>query len=313
MEHHRLRDTPLEVSTFCLGTGGFGTRVRDADTDRLVAAYLEAGGNFFDTAHCYAFWEPGGLGASERELGACLHRLGCRGGVVVATKGAHPDGGPDYPRPDRYLSAQVIASDLDESLDRLGLEWVDLYYLHRDDPRVPVEEVLGILNGEVARGRIRYLGASNWSVSRLAAAQEAAARLGLRPFVISQVQWSLAVPTWQPSSDPTTRFAAEEEARWHEENGLPIAAYTSTAQGYFAGRADPLFDTPANQARRERAREVAARHGCTPSQVALAYLLHQPLQVIPILGTTDPRHLAEDLGATSVSLTPEEVHYLRDG
>src|ERR1043166_2480787 len=104
MESYRLPHTDLEVSALCLGTGSFGTSIKDGEADRLVAAFLEAGGNFFDTAHCYAFWKPNGLGASERELAACLRRLGALEGTVIATKGGHPDQGEAYPRPVDFLT-----------------------------------------------------------------------------------------------------------------------------------------------------------------------------------------------------------------
>ena len=120
MQRYAIPNTDTEVSALCLGAGGFGTILRGDAVDRLVADFLVAGGDFFDTAHCYAFWEPEGAGASERELGACLRRLGAWDDVVVATKGGHPDAGERYRRPDAYLAPEVIASDLDDSLDRLG-------------------------------------------------------------------------------------------------------------------------------------------------------------------------------------------------
>src|SRR5439155_5807796 len=180
--------TDLEVSALCFGAGGFGTSVGGAAAERLVADFLAAGGNFFDTAHCYAFWRANGLGASERELGACLRRLGALDTAVIATKGGHPDMGPDYRRPADFLSRGVIAADLDDSLERLGLDCIPLYYLHRDDGLTPVGEIVETLNEEIGRGRVRYLGASNWSVARIAAANAYAAAHGLRGFVASQVQ-----------------------------------------------------------------------------------------------------------------------------
>jgi aryl-alcohol dehydrogenase-like predicted oxidoreductase len=313
MTRRPLPGTDLAVSALCLGLGGFGTRVQGGDADRLLAAFLEAGGNFVDTAHCYSFWEPNGLGASERELGACLRRLGCREEVVIGTKGGHPDMGAAYRRPDRYLAPEVIASDLDESLDRLGVAFVDLYYLHRDDPRVPVGEVIDTLNREIDRGRVRHIGASNWSVARIAAANEYAAARGLQGFVASQVHWSLALPTWKPGPDPTMRFVTEEDAAWHAATGLPIVAYTATANGFFAGnpRAAALAENPINAARLARARELAAQLGHTPNQIALAYLLHQPAAVIPLFSTTRLDHLRDAVGAVEVRLTPEQVSYLR--
>jgi aryl-alcohol dehydrogenase-like predicted oxidoreductase len=312
MQRYRLPNTHLDVSALCFGTGSLGTSVKDGDADRLVAAFLEAGGNFLDTAHCYAFWKPGGLGASERELGASLRRLGALDRAVIATKGGHPDQGEAYRRPADFLASPVIARDIDESLERLGVETIDLYYLHRDDGQTPVAEIIETLNGEVRRGRLRYLGASNWTVPRLAAANEYAARRGLRGFVASQVQWSLAEPNWRMGPDPSMRHVTEEETTWHATSGLPLIVYSATANGYFADpeRAAGSFDNPVNRERLQRARELAARRGCTPTQIALAYLMCQPSLVIPIFATTNPDHLHEILSAVEVRLSLEEVRWL---
>src|SRR4051794_1197909 len=140
MKQHAIPRTQLTVSSLCLGTGSFGTGVKGAEMERLYALFREAGGNFFDTAHCYAFWIEGGLGASERGLGECIRRFGDREAVVIGTKGGHPDNGPSYRRSDRYLAPEVIAADVSDSLERLGVDTIDLYFLHRDDPRVPVGE-----------------------------------------------------------------------------------------------------------------------------------------------------------------------------
>lgn len=314
MEHRRIPDTDLEVSALCFGGGEFGTRARGAEAEALVAAFAEAGGNFYDTAHCYAFWAADGKGASERAFGDCLRRLGLWEKSVVATKGGHPDGGPDYPRPGRYLAPDIIASDIDDSLDRLGADSIALYYLHRDDSRVPAGEIIDALNREVERGRIRYLGASNWSVARIEEANRYAVDHGLRGFVISSVQWSLAVPTWEMGPDPTVRYVTDKDAAWYAKAGVPVAAYTSTASGYFAsGAAGETFDTPDNRARAERARKLAKDLGATPTQVALAWLLHQKPTTIPIIGTLHLDHLREALAAVDVKLTPEQVRWLREG
>ena len=315
MDRFQIPGTKLVISELCMGTGDFGTEIKGRELDRLVAAFVESGGCFFDTAHCYAFWRQNGDGASERELGACLRRLNCPDDMVIATKGGHPHAGADYQRPDAYLSEEVIASDLDESLSRLGIECVDLYYLHRDDVRVPVSEIIGTLNREIERGRVRAIGASNWSVSRIAAANEYAAREGLHGFTASELQWSLATPNWKPGPDPTTRYVTPEDAAWHASAGIPIVAYTATGGGFFskttAGAGS--FDSPINAARRRRAQELAERLGSTPTQIALAYLLHQKVRVVPLFSTAKMQHLEEAINAASIDLGPAQVRWLHDG
>lgn len=317
MRSLRIPGTDLEVSALCYGLGSFGTAVRGEEADRLYATFRQAGGNFFDTAHCYAFWVEGGLGASERALGECLRRHRDLDEVVIATKGGHPAVVPGYPRGDRYLSPEVIASDLGDSLERLGVPCVDLYLLHRDDARVPVGEIVESLNAEIARGRLRHPGASNWSVARIAQANHYAASHGLRGFVISEPQWSLAHPNAAPpTTDPASRYLMPEDAAWHAASQLPVMAYSSTGCGYFAtgGQAAAnVFDNPISRARLDRARQLAKRLGCTPNQVALAYLMHQDFPVVPIIGTVNMDHLTDALGAVNVKLSVDEVQWLRDG
>jgi len=308
--------TTLNVSRLCLGTGVFGARIKGDSATRVVEEYLRLGGNFIDTAHCYAFWEPDGeAGCSEREVGRILRELGVREQMVLATKGGHPDGGPKYPRPDRYLSPEVLAQDITDSLQRLQVDTIDLYYLHRDDSRVPVGEIVDALHEHIRAGHIRYIGVSNWRTERIQQANIYAARRGLPAFVISQVQWSLAVPNWQMGEDPTVRYVTPEDAEWYARHGIPIAAYTSTAQGYFAGtqKGEASFgNNPVNAARRERARQMAQQIGVTPTQIALAWLLHQKPLTIPIFMTGNIEHLRECMAAAEVTLTPEQVRWLAD-
>ena len=313
LPHRKLADSNLDVSVMCYGAAAFGTTLRGAEMEHLYAAFREAGGNFFDTAHCYCFWIADGLGASERALGDIVRRHGDRQNVVIATKGGHPAAGPAYPRPDRYLAPAVIASDIDESLNRLGMDVIDLYWLHRDDPRVPADEIVETLNAEIARGRIRYPGASNWTAARIAAANAYAAERGLQGFVASQPQWNLAQPNLDSRADPTMRFLPEEDRLWHIQSGLPVVAYSSTGCGYFAsgGRlAAGAFDNDVSRARLRCAQELATRKGATPNQIALAWLLHQGFPVVPILGTGKLEHLTDALDAPAVQLSPAEVRSL---
>ncbi len=315
MRRHHLPHTTLILSTLCYGAAAFGTAVLGEAMARLYGLFREAGGNFFDTAHCYCCWLEGGNGASERALGECVRRDGGREEVVIASKGGHPALPPHYPRPEQYLAPAVIAGDIDESLARLGVDAIDIYYLHRDDPRLPAGEIIETLNAEIRRGGIRALGASNWTTARIAAANDYAAAHGLQGFVISQPQWNLAEPQL-PFADPTMRFLTVEDRAWHALSGLPAAPYSSTACGYFAtgGQAAAgAFDTPTSRARLLRAQRLAAQLATTPNQIALAYLLGQNFPVIPLLGTIQPAHLADALHAPEIALTGEQVRWLAEG
>jgi len=158
MKSIALPETLVELSTLCLGNGVFGTGVPLDRQDEMYATFRRAGGTSFDTAHCYCFWLPGGAGASERELGDCIRRHGDAGKVQILTKGGHPDGGPKYPRPDLFLAPEVISRDIADSLERLRMGSIDLYFLHRDDRRMPVGELMGCLNEHLCAGRLRAAG-----------------------------------------------------------------------------------------------------------------------------------------------------------
>jgi aryl-alcohol dehydrogenase-like predicted oxidoreductase len=298
-------------STFGLGTIPWGTKLRGEELDRLYDAFREAGHNFFDSAHVYAFWLPGGAGASERALGEIVRRRGDRENVILATKGGHPPMKGGYDRPERYLSREVIARDVAESLERLGVEAIDLYFLHRDDPRVPVGEIIDVLDEHVVLGRLGELGASNWTTARIEEANRYAAARGRRGFVASQSKFSLAVAN--PSKDPTVPAFDEQEIAWHAASGLTVCAYSATANGFFAtngvkgagGWANPVSAT-----RLRAANRVAGELRVTPNQVALAWLLHQPFPVVPLLGTTNVEHLRDALAAAAVRLSPDHLRAL---
>jgi aryl-alcohol dehydrogenase-like predicted oxidoreductase len=311
MRRIQLPNTDLHVSQLVYGVGSFDGSFPTEDGLKLIAKYVDAGGNFLDTAHCYCFWVKGGDGASERFVGAAVKEFG-RENLVVSTKGGHI-GMDGYPRPDSFLAPDLVRRDLDDSLERLGISSIDIYYLHRDDPRVPVSEIIDALNEHTASGRVRHLGASNWSVARYLEASQYAALKKVQPFVVLQNQWSLAQPNWTNLASPGAMLYIESADRQNLiDHNIPVAAYSSTANGYFATKGERGGGFESDQARKSlsAAEQLAKKRGVTPNQVALAYLLNQPSIVLPVLGTRDESHLTDALGATDVVLSPEELQFL---
>jgi aryl-alcohol dehydrogenase-like predicted oxidoreductase len=309
-----IPQTDLRVSQLCYGGVSWGTKVRGDEMDRLINAFRDLGGCFFDTAHCYSFWLPGGTGSSELALGDYFRRNGMKG-AVVATKGGHKSE-PGYRKVDRHLSAARIASDIDDSLARLGVETIDFYWLHRDDTRTPAGEVIETLNAEVKRGRIRYLGASNWTMARIDEANTYAKSHGLRGFVASQPEWSLGAPDTTARVAGLLRFFDGDDRRRCESQGFPVIPYTPTAGGYFGSdgqRAKHDFDNAVTRGRLARVRQLASELGASRNQIALAYLRSHPFPVIPIVGTTNIDHLRDADDATRVKLTAQQITWLRDG
>jgi aryl-alcohol dehydrogenase-like predicted oxidoreductase len=242
-----------------------------------------------------------------------------RKGVILATKSAHQD--LDAMQVDR-MSPEEIGSDLAESLDALQTDVVDIYWLHRDAPGVPVEEIMDALNVHVRAGRIRALGASNWRPDRIEAANAYARIHDLTGFSASQIAYSLAVQ----GDDIAQRTLAMDVPThaWHERTGFPQVAYTSQARGFFSGKygrhkgdraslAMRLFYNEENLGRLERAQRLASLHGWSANDVALAYLLSQRFPVFPIVGCRTVDQVRTSTAAAELTLNPAEIAYLEHG
>ncbi len=265
--------------------------------------FIERGGNTFDTAHVY------GGGRTERLLGQWMKTRGIREDVVVIGKGAHTP----------WCNPVDLTKQLYESLDRLGTDYLDVYFMHRDNLEVPVGEFVDVLNEHKRAGRIRAFGGSNWCMERVEAANEYARDKGLTGFSAISNNFSLArmiCPVWDgciSASDAAYR-------KWLKEKGIALFAWSSQARGFFTERAHPekLDDTELvkcwysedNFRRQARARELAAKKGVDPINIALAYVLCQDFATFALVG---PRVLSEtrvSLRALEVELTPAEVKWL---
>ncbi|PTY01914.1 oxidoreductase [Verrucomicrobia bacterium LW23] len=273
------------------------------EASAMLDDFYERGGNAVDTAYIY------GGGKPERIFGDWMKARGVRDDMVVLCKGAHTP----YCYPDA-LSQQLI-----ESLDRMHITHAELYIMHRDNPAVPVGEFVDVLNEHVAAGRIGLFGGSNWSKERTDEANAYAAKHGKQGFSLLSNNLSLArmvSPVWDgcvASSEPSMR-------EWHEKTQTPLFAWSSQARGFFTDRAHPDVKTDGelvrcwysedNFQRQARAKQLAKEKGCTPINIALAYVLHQAFPVFSLIG---PRSLAEmtsSVAGLQVTLTPDEVAWL---
>jgi predicted dehydrogenase/aryl-alcohol dehydrogenase-like predicted oxidoreductase len=265
--------------------------------------FVEHGGNAFDTAYVYRG------GQAEPLLGQWVRNRGVREEVVILDKGAHtPNCNPE-----------ALTRQLRESLDRLQMDYLDIYLMHRDNPAVPVSEFVDVLNEHKNAGRITVFGGSNWTAERLQAANDYARKKGLHGFSAVSNNFSLArmIDAVWPGclSASTPEFRA-----WLTKTQLPVISWSSQARGFFTDRSGPGTTSDAelvrcwysedNFRRKARAEELARRKGVLPINIALAYVLNQPFPTFAIIG---PRVLAEtrtSLPALTVKLTPEEVRWL---
>jgi aryl-alcohol dehydrogenase-like predicted oxidoreductase len=317
MKIRSIPRTDLHASVLCLGTAEFGSGIEDSISTEIVDRYVAAGGNMLDTAEIYAAWLEGGSHKSEEFLGRWLRGRGTRENLIISTKGAHPRlNSMDTPR----MSKREVESDLDSSLKRLGLDHVDIYWLHRDSPSTPVEEILGMLQDFRQSGKIRYSGFSNWTADRAEAARLAAETLRIPGFIGSQNQWSLAQADGS-KGDPTWAYVDVELLDWHKRHGAAAFPYTSQANGYFRrlerGTIDQasqlvkdLFHHPLNERRYERIKALEKQTGLDQGAISLGYLLSQPFPVFPIIGPRKLSDLEESLKVADTILTPQQVEFL---
>ncbi|NLH96815.1 MAG: aldo/keto reductase [Clostridiaceae bacterium] len=311
----------LRVSKIVLGTDHFGTTVSEEDALRLMDIFADAGGNCIDTARVYASWIPGGEGASERTVGKWLKSRKNRDRIVLSTKGGHPE--LDSMTRGR-LSRKELESDLDESLRALGVDHIDIYWLHRDDISRPAEDIMETLHTFVKKGKVRAIGCSNWKTGRIEEANRAAAAGGKEAFCASQIQWSLATTTPGLLGDTTLVCMDSNEYGWYLENRFPVFAYSAQAKGFFAkaaavgvgnlrGKASVRFVSPDNIARLERVKEYAQRSGLSPTAVALAYITCNRVPAAAIVGCKTEEQLLDSLTAADVEIPAADADWLFAG
>lgn len=306
----------LSPSQLCLGTNRFGTDIPSPDAIALLDAYTAEGGNFVDTAHIYADWIPGTRSASEKTIGQWLAERKNRQQMLIATKGGHPRLETlEFPR----LSRKALYQDVEESLGFLQTDYIDLYWLHRDDPRLPVADILGTLNDPVAAGKIRHFGCSNWQTARLVAANAYAAAGQLRGFVANQPNWSLAVLNDGAITDKTLTAMDQAGLDYHRQTGLAAIPYSAQAKGFFQKLPDhlkprdrELYWNETNLQRAKKVRLLAERYGASVSEIVLGYLMGQPFVTIPVIGPRTIDQLRDSLQAVHLKLTPEDVAFLED-
>jgi len=285
----------------------------------LLDAYFELGGNFLDSAIIYADWLPGyERSASEKTIGRWMRTRNNRKRVVIGTKGAHPDfSALTIPR----LSKADITHDVETSLINLGTDWIDLYWLHRDNPSHPVGDIMETLNGLVAKGYIRFFGCSNWRCVRIRAAQEYAQWKGLMGFSGDEVMWSLAKIKGDALVDKTLVFMDDDLYRLHRQTGLAAIAYSSQANGLFHQLIAQNFDMTKvkvsgqflhenNVGRARRVAKMATESGMSIAQVILGYLFSQPFTTIPIVGCQCLVELRDSMSACDAVLTSEQAAFL---
>lgn len=305
MQYGSIPGIDRPVSRLIIGSMVCNSDEQDA-TNALLDAWVEAGGNCIDTAYVYSG------GKSEVAIGAWFKARNNRDQIILLDKGAHPKG------PEPRVNPEAIVSDISESLERLQEPFIDLYLLHRDDPNFPVGPIVECLNEQHRVGHIGQFGGSNWTTERIQEANHYAALHGLQGFVASSPHFSLAHASGTIWPGCTNLDA--ESVKWHQEHQIPVLPWSSQASGFFTGRyapdvhSDPnierVFYSEGNWKRLKRATEIGEQKGVTANNIALAWVLHQPFPVFPLIGPRTVEELHSSLPALDVKLTDAELKYL---
>jgi aryl-alcohol dehydrogenase-like predicted oxidoreductase len=307
MDLRQLGRSALRIAPLMLGGNVFGWNVDEATSFKLLDAFVDAGFNAVDTADSYSRWVPGHKGGeSETIIGNWLKASGKRAKVMIATKVGSDMGQGRTVRKDYVLRAAEAC------LKRLRVDYIDLLQTHFDDGVTPVEETLAAYALLIAQGKVRAIGASNFSPERLRAALAASARLGLPRY-----------QSLQPLYNLYDRAEFENEyAPICEREGLGVVPYYSLAAGFLTGKYRSKADIGKSAARSARVQryldarglailaaldKVAARHGATPAQIALAWLIARPGITAPIASATSLAQLHDIMRAPAIKLTPEDM------
>ena len=313
-------DKPL--STLVFGASYAAVVGNKDDAFKIYDMVWEAGFRTFDTAHSY--------GNCEAVLGEWLESRNYRSEAVILDKGCNP-GQKGGTEPGEGLNAQTIRSQLEMSLKRLRTDHVELYVLHRDDPSVPVDETVEILNELKKEGKLLKFGGSNWTFKRVLEVQAYADQHGLEGFSAVSPAFSMARYIQDPWGG-SVALSGDEQAdyrAWLAANQMPVFAYSSLARGYLSGKFRPdgdrpieeclysapiiEYDSPDNRERLLRARALGEELGLTVPQIALAWLVHQPQNIYPLVTPTTLPHIMDNARALDIQLTPAQIKWLATG
>ncbi len=319
MKYKKITDVKEPVSRIVFGTA-IAPMMRRENMFELLDAVFSAGINTFDSARCY--------GQAEQSLGDWMEARGNRDKIVILTKGAAPAEGTNESR----VTPEAIRADVDESLRRLKTDFIDIYMLHRDNPKVPAGPFVEVLNELREEGKIGIFGGSNWSSKRIDAANEYAYSHDMFGFEVSSPGYSLAEQVQDPWGGGCISISGEKHRRereWYLKEGIEIFAYSGLAHGFFSGkfksgdsrRASEILDSaairgyccPENLERLRRAEQLAAARNATVPQIALAWVLQQPLQPLVICSASTAGRMLSNVQALEIKLTEKELRWLSEG
>lgn len=316
MKNIAIPNTDLSISPFGLGTVDAGLLWDGADADRVFETFLDLGGNLVDSAHVYSDWVKPEVARSERVIGDWLERSGKRDKIVLITKGGHPD--MTVENPDTHLNRMRRADmvkDINESLQKLRTDYIDLYFYHRDDLTIPVEETIDVMEEFVKEGKIRYYGCSNWSTARMKAADEYCKAKGYRSFIANQALLNLGCKYMNPLADDTLCEIDDEMYAYHKANpgNIPMP-YMGVCSGFFhiydakgedAVKKSPYY-TEGNMRFAKKLSALKEKYNATVTQIVLGFFTVQDFPCVPLYGAQVAENLKEAAATFDIAFDKED-------
>ncbi len=308
MQKRELGNTGEQVSALCLGAMYFGSKNDEATSYQLLDQYVDAGGTFLDTANIYAHWTDSGQGGdSEALLGKWMKERGNRDQLFIASKV-----GFNYQDVPISLAPKLIEEECNKSLQRMGIETIDLYYCHKDDRNTPIEETMEALNKLFQAGKVRHIGASNYMAWRLEQARWVSETNNWIQF--SCVQQRHTYLPIRSGADVGRQVVANEDLQDYCKNtNMTLLAYSALLKGTYtrADRPTPKgYDNPDNGQRLQVLNQVAGEIGATANQVVLCWMIQSSPSVLPLIAASTEAQLSENIGALEFELSPEQMERL---
>ena len=301
----------FQISRIAFGTGSVMKDLTKDEYFALFDLYAEKGGNVLDTAPGYCG------GRSERYIGEWMKLHHNREKMFISTKACHA-----FPGEPSRLTFKDMTDDLNQSLNQLDTDYIDIFWIHNDDPAVPVEKIMDDLNRVIENGKIRSIGCSNWTVDRLEEANAYASSAGLHGFFANQIQWSLAAAETDAYARAFNALTMDDRSYdWYVKNDIAVFAFSAAARGFFsvaaAGGLEAVsettmafFGTPNNIKRLENVKKYMAEHNCSASVPVIGYITNNRLKGIALTSASRISTLEETMEAANAEMTAEEADAL---
>ena len=316
MKMIQIPDTDLTMSGVGFGTVNAGLKWDGDDAARMLEGYLAGGGNVIDTAHVYSDWVPGEIARSERVVGEWIHGRGHREDFILMTKGGHPR---FESMTTSRLSKEEMTSDLDSSLEKLQVEYVDIYFYHRDDENRTVEELIETMEDFRRAGKIRYYACSNWSTARMKEADAYCEKMGYRGFVANQAMYNIGVKYMGTYPDATMVICDDEMLDYHRNSKNLLVPYMGIAGGFFhalqkkgkEAMKDNCFCTEGNLKIAEGLEALCREKGWCLTQALLGFIAVQDFPMVPLAAASSAAQLKDLTDTLSTEFSAADYTFLK--